>query len=155
MKWAAVICTLLSLLGVPCLRAAGSKTEEAAIRAAIANEHTKNTDDEILWTGAFERPFVRPDKGVETPGADLSKRSNQKITADVQRVEVAASGDLAYEFSYGTVEYDSPSSPPRHVTFRTGLLRVWKKDDGDWKVAAFFMHPLDTPCMPAVVKPAQ
>jgi hypothetical protein len=90
MKWSTVICTLLLLLGVRYLHATDSKTEEAAIRAAIASGHTKHTED-----GVFERPFVLPDKGVEAPGADLSKRSNEKLTADVQRVEVAASGDLA------------------------------------------------------------
>ncbi|ERR1700721_2884283 len=156
MKWAPLICAPLLLLAVPPLHAADSKTDEAAIRAAIASGHAKHTDDEILWTGIYERPFVLPNEGVEAPSMERSKRSNEKITTDdVQRVEVAASGDLAYEFSYGTVEFDWPGSPPRHVAFKTGLLRVWKKEGGDWKVAAFFIRPLDTPCMPAAAKPPQ
>ena len=146
MKLANAVCILLLLLGVPSLQAADSKTDEAAIRAAIARGHVKATDDEIVWSGAYERPFVRPNKGAEIPGSTLSKRSNEKQTTDVQRIEVAASGDLAYEFSYGNLEFDLPGPPPQHVAFKVGLLRVWKKVNGDWNVAAAFARPLDSQC---------
>jgi hypothetical protein len=145
MKWANAICMLLLLLGMPRLQAADSKTEEAAIRAAITSGHAKATVDEIFWSGAYKRPIVRPGKGEEFPGHELSKRSNQKVTTDVQRIEVASSGDLAYEFSYGTVDYDLAGPPSQHVAFQTGLLRVWKKVDGEWRVAATFVRPLDAP----------
>src|SRR5580700_7423396 len=62
-KLANAVCILLLLLGMPSLQAADSKTDEAAIRAAIARGHVKATDDEIVWSGAYERPFVRPNKG--------------------------------------------------------------------------------------------
>lgn len=149
-KCSNALCILLLLLAVPSLQAADLKTEEAAIRAAITSGQAKATDDEIVWTGAYERPFVRPNKGVEVPGSDLSKRSNEKHTTDVQRIEVAASGDLAYEFSYSTLEYDLPGPPPHHVAFKTGLLRVWKKVNGDWNLAAVFARPLDSQCAHAV-----
>jgi ketosteroid isomerase-like protein len=96
----------------------------------------------IFWSGAYKRPTIGAEKREEMPGAEISKRRNEKITTDVQRIEVAASGDLAYEFSYGTVDYDPSGPAQRHVAFRTGLLRVWKKVDGDWKVAAVFVRPL-------------
>ncbi len=146
MRWANAVCILLLLLGVPSLLAADLKTEEAAIRAAIASGHAKATDDAILWSGAYERPFVRPNKGKEIPGSTLSKRSNEKRTTDVQRIEVAASGDLAYEFSYENLEFDLPGPPMHHVGFKVGLLRVWKKVNGDWNVAALFARPLDSQC---------
>jgi ketosteroid isomerase-like protein len=137
---------LLLLLAGPLLHAADLKTEEAAIRAAIASGQAKTTDDEIVWTGAYERPFVRPNKGVEVPGSDVSKRRNEKHTTDVQRIEVAESGDLAYEYSFSTLEYDLPGPPQQHVAFKTGLLRVWKKVNGDWNLAAVFARPLDSQC---------
>jgi hypothetical protein len=146
MRWANKVCVLVLLLGVPSLQAADSKTEEAAIRALITSNHGKPTDDEIFWSGPYKRPVVRPEKGEEFPGQELSKRSNQKIaTTDVQRIEVAASGDLAYEFSYGTVDFDLAGPPLQHVAFRTGLLRVWKKVEGEWRIAAVFVRPLDLP----------
>jgi ketosteroid isomerase-like protein len=144
-KWANAICIFLLLLGMPHLQAADSKTEEAAIRAAIASGQAKPTDDDIFWSGAYKRPTVGQEKGEEFPGHEMGKRSNQKMTTDVQRIEVAASGDLAYEFSYGTVQYDMAGPPSQHVAFRTGLLRVWKKVNGDWRIAALFARPLDAP----------
>jgi len=75
----------------------------------------------------------------------MAKWKNQKQTVKVERLEVAASGDMAWEFSYGTVEYDVDETPSRHVSFETGILRVWKKMDGEWKVAATFARPLDVP----------
>jgi ketosteroid isomerase-like protein len=145
MKLTHQVCVLLLVMGASSLQAADSKTEEAAIRAAIASEHAKHTDDQIFWSGAYKRPVVRPEKGEEFPGHELSKRSNVKTTTDVQRIEVAASGDLAYEFSYGTLDYDLTGPPQQHVAAKTALLRVWKKVGGDWKIAAFFARPLDLP----------
>jgi ketosteroid isomerase-like protein len=144
-KWANAVFIFLLLLGVPSLQAADAKTEEAAIRAAIASEQAKPTDDEIFWSGAYKRPIVASEKGQEFPGHEISKRSNEKHTTDVQRIEVAASGDLAYEFSYGTLDYDLAGPPSQHVAFRTGLLRVWKKVNGEWRIAALFVRPLDVP----------
>jgi ketosteroid isomerase-like protein len=144
MRWVNKVCVLLLLLGVPSLRAADSKTDEAAIRAAIASDLAKPTDDEIVWVGLFKRPFVLPEKGETFPGLERSKRLNQKIkTTDVQRIEVAASGDLAYEFSYGTVDFDLAGPPAQHVAYKVGQLRVWKKVDGEWRMAALFARPLD------------
>jgi hypothetical protein len=146
MRWANKVCILSLLLGMPSLQAADSKTEEAAIRAAITSQQAKPTDDEIFWSGVYKRPLVRPEKGEQFPDRDASKRSNEKIvTTDVQRIEVAASGDLAYEFSYGTVDFDLAGPPSQHVSVRTGQLRVWKKVHGEWRIAAFFRRPLDLP----------
>jgi hypothetical protein len=61
MKWANAVCILL-LLGVPSLQASDSKTEEAAIRSVIASGQAKATNDEIVWSGPYKRPFVRPDE---------------------------------------------------------------------------------------------
>jgi hypothetical protein len=122
-----------------------SETEEAAIRALITSGQAKPTDDAKFWSGPFKRPFVLPDKGEMFPGHDVTKRTNVKSTTDVQRIEVAASGDLAYEFSLGSLEFDRTDQPSEHVAFKTGLLRVWKKVNGDWKIVAAFVRPLDPP----------
>jgi ketosteroid isomerase-like protein len=145
MKRISEICIVLLLAGASHLYAADAKTEEAAIRAAIAGNHLKHTDDAIQWTGPLKRPAIFPEKGEEFPGQEYSQRINPKYNTEVQRIDVAASGDLAYEFSYGTVEYDLAGPPQKHRAFKTGMLRVWKKVDGEWKVAAMFARPLDTP----------
>jgi ketosteroid isomerase-like protein len=143
MKMAHLVCISFLVLGASALQAADSKTEEAAIRSAASSEHAKFADDAIFWSGAYKRPTVGSEKGEEFPDHEMSKRSNMKITTDVQRIEVAASGDLAYEFSYGTLDYDLAGPTSQHFAIKTGLLRVWKKVHGEWEVAAFFVRPLD------------
>jgi ketosteroid isomerase-like protein len=124
------------------------KAEEAAIRALIAKGTVPRTDDGIVWTGAVKRPTVGSQRGEPFADAQLDKRKNQKSTSKVDRVEVAASGDMAWEFSYGTLEYDLDESPVRHVSFETARLAVWKKVNGQWEVAASFQRPLDVPFAP-------
>jgi ketosteroid isomerase-like protein len=145
MKWSNQVCLLLLLLSAPTLWAADLKADESAIRAAIASKQAKKTDDAIFWSGAYKRPVIGSEKGEEFPGHEISKRRNIKVTNDVQRIDIAASGDLAYEFSYGSLSYDLDAVPPQHIAFKTGILRVWKKVNGDWEVAAAFVRPLDTP----------
>ncbi len=127
------------------------KAEEAAIRAIIGkggNPGIPPADDRIFWTGGYKRPIVGSQKPELFSEEEMAKRKNQKGTAKVERLEVAASGDVAWDFSYSTLEYDIDETPARHVSFETGILRVWKKLDGQWKVAAVFMRPLDRPFAP-------
>ena len=144
MKIPATLCVLSLVLVVPSLYA-DAKADEAAIRAAAIGEHAKSTDDAIFWSGAYKRPFILPQKGEMFPEDAFGTRTNMKTSVDVQRVEVAASGDLAYEFSLGSLEYDQAGAPPKHLVFKVGLLRVWKKVNNEWKIAATFARPLDIP----------
>ncbi|HEV1286905.1 MAG TPA: nuclear transport factor 2 family protein [Bryobacteraceae bacterium] len=122
------------------------KAEEASLRALIANDGRPPwTDDRIAWSGAEKRPSVGSQRGEAFPEAQLEKRKNSKSSRSVQRVEVSASGDMAWEFSYGKLEYDLDVTPPRHASFEQGILRVWKKENGQWKIAASFTRPLDIP----------
>lgn len=150
MRLTIAVCLLLPALTFAQRRTMDSKAdlkaEEAAIRAIISSgQAPKATDDAIFWSGASPRPSVGSNHTPSYPEALVEKRKNSKSSFDVQRIEVAASGDLAYEFSLGRLEYDLDMTPPRHVSFGRGILRVWKKDHGEWKVAASFARPLDEP----------
>ncbi|MGA7412237.1 MAG: nuclear transport factor 2 family protein [Bryobacteraceae bacterium] len=121
------------------------KADEAAIRAVIASGKTPYTDDSVFWTGAYKRPAVGKETPEPFPETKAVKRKNQVNTTKVERLEIAASGDLAWEFSYVHTEYDSDETPTSHKTFDAGMLRVWKKVNGEWKAAAVFGRPLDVP----------
>jgi hypothetical protein len=122
------------------------KAEDAAIRMLInQGDRPPSTDDRIAWSGAQKRPSVGSRAGEPFPGVDIEKRKNSKSRRTVQRLEVAASGDMAWEYSLGSLDYDLVGPPPRHVSFEQGILRVWKKVGGQWKVAASFVRPLDLP----------
>jgi ketosteroid isomerase-like protein len=121
------------------------KAEESAIRAVIASGKTPYTDDSVFWTGLIKRPVV----GKEVPELfgefRNMKRKNQVNTTKVERLEVAASGDMAWEFSYVHTEYETDETPASHKSFEAGMLRVWKKVNGEWRAAAMFARPLDVP----------
>jgi ketosteroid isomerase-like protein len=122
------------------------KADDAAIRAIItAGGDYPRTEDPISWSGAYKRPSVGAKRAEAYSQTNLERRKNQKDTARVQRLDVAASGDMASEFSYGTLEYDLET---QHVSFDYATLRVWKKVNGQWKLAAEFRRPLDTPFAP-------
>ncbi len=75
----------------------------------------------------------------------MRARKNSVNHYDVKRIEVASSGDMAYEFSYGKAEFDVDGPPAQHISIDQGLVRVWKKVQGEWMVAVMFVRPLDTP----------
>jgi hypothetical protein len=101
--------------------------------------------DAILWSGALKRPIVGNERGEAVPGpGSLSNRvpNTTRMTTTIRKIEVAKAGDLAYEFSDAVVAFDAQGGVK--TSFPTSLLRVWKKDAGEWKLAAFFIRPHDT-----------
>jgi hypothetical protein len=131
--------------------------DERAIRDLIARydkgEAVPRTDDVIVWTGEFKRPTIGSQKGealpaeqrpssARVPGAASERvpNSRRRVTTPV-RIEIAQSGDLAYEFSNSEVVFDLKNGE-RETAVPASVLRVWKKDRGQWKMAAMFARPL-------------
>ena len=136
-------------VGLSIGRGAGSNAvEEAAIRKIIAAALTASTmpqlPDHIFWSGPIKRPTVGDEKAEpkDYPNA-IGNRvpGSQKARIEPIRIVVADSRDLAYEYSKGTVEFDLKAGG--HVRADTGVLRVWQKQGGEWKVAASFARPYD------------
>ncbi len=121
------------------------KADEAAIRAVIASGKTPYTDDSVFWSGAYRHPAVGKEVAELFPESKNVKRKNQVNTTKVERLEIAASGDMAWEFSYVHTVYDTDETPASHKSFDAGMLRVWKKVNGEWKAAAVFARPVDVP----------
>ena len=121
--------------------------EEAAIRA-LANrpDELPRTRDVIFWSGLYPRPKVGREEVVKPfPGAAAEQRRNVRIiTNQIVRLQLAAAGDMAYEFSNFTLSYDRGDTK-QHRSFTGSVLRVWMKGDGQWRVAAEFMRPHDVP----------
>jgi len=145
MRSQSAVLTILLLIAASPL-AQPRSTDEEAIRALIARqnkgEEMASTSDLILWTGALKRPFVRPGTPEEVPGPTQPAArvpGSQRVTVSPVRIEVAKSGDLAYEFSGLMLSFDTKAG--QHVSFPGSVLRVWRKEGTAWKVAAAFMHP--------------
>jgi hypothetical protein len=130
--------------------------DERAIRDLIARydagESVTRTDDVIVWSGEFKRPTVgsqereplpaelRP-SSAQAPGSPAARvpGSRRRVTTPV-RIEIATSGDLAYEFSNSEIRFELTNGQ-QEVAIPSSVLRVWKKDGGQWKMAAMFARP--------------
>ena len=136
--------------------AQSQSADERAIRELIARydkgESVTRTGDVIVWTGEFKRPTVGPQtpealpadqrpSSARIPGSPSERvpGSRRRVTTPV-RIEIATSGDLAYEFSNSELSFDLKNAE-REVAIPASVLRVWKKDGGQWKIAAMFARP--------------
>ena len=130
------------------IRGAGTNAaDEAAIRKLIAAADQAGTSqvprlpDAIFWSGAYKRPIVGSEKGILGDPSNVENRVSQTSKTAPQRIVVADSRDLAYEYSTGTLEYDLKNG--QHKKTERALLRVWQKQNGEWKQAAVFLRPFD------------
>jgi hypothetical protein len=144
-----------ALLAAACfsLHAADIKADEAAIRKQIQALDTRTPGsspgiilpDQVFWSGAYKRPIVRPQRPephTGRPGAIENRvPESMKSKTEPIRIVISESGDLAYEYSKSTLEFDMKTGG--HMVLETGTLRVWQKRDGEWKSAAHFNFPYD------------
>jgi hypothetical protein len=139
-----IVSTLLVLsLGVPAIAQQSMSADEKQIRELIAAEDKgkapPRTADRIFWSGAYKRPTVGNQSGDPIPDEDQPANrveGSQRTRTTIRRIEVAKSGDLAYEFNDAELSYDLKNG--KHISFPRSALRVWKKEGGQWKVAAHF-----------------
>jgi len=127
-------------------------TDEQLIRDLVAQQNkTPNqrllplTDESIFWSGAYPRPTIGKQQSPENRAITeqmKTERLNYQSTARIERLVIAQSGDIAYEYGNGTLSWDTPQQ--KHVQFDNAYLRTWKKTNGQWQVDAFFARPLDT-----------
>jgi ketosteroid isomerase-like protein len=121
--------------------------DEKMIRDAVARLDAENrverTEDSIFWSGQFKRPSVRGQSPAErTSTVEAAKRESTKTKTTIERLEISQSRDMAYEFSTLDLvarELDA-SRKMADRAFKASTLRVWKKVNGQWHVAASFTH---------------
>jgi hypothetical protein len=120
--------------------------DETEIRALVrredAGQRAPRTQDSIFWSGAWKRPTVGAERREAIPGPrEPANRvlMSERTKTIVRRIEVAKSGDLAYEFNDSELSFDLRMG--EHVSFPRSSLRVWKKEGGAWKIAAEFHRP--------------
>jgi ketosteroid isomerase-like protein len=75
--------------------------------------------------------------GPRRPGERVP--GSQRVASTPVRIEVAKSGNLAYEFSDFVLSFETKTG--ERVSFPGSALRVWRKEGTAWKVAPAFMRP--------------
>ncbi len=126
---------------------AQNPSEEQALRSLIERERSGDTsavrraDTYVFASGLFVRPIMgKPDAEQQKEAASArAERKNQKITSKTNRLEVAKSGDLAYELGEYVLEFDRPNN--EHVSIEGTYVRTWKKVDGQWMVDLHYVRP--------------
>jgi uncharacterized protein (TIGR02246 family) len=138
-------------------------TDEATIRAASADwskaSQAKDVDKAVAVYSDNAMQF--PDNGPMVKGKDNIRAGWQKmlalpgpgLTFATTGVEVARSGDLAYE--YGTYDFATQDKNGKVNDEKGKYVAVWKKQaDNSWKVVADIDNP-DAAAAPAPApKPA-
>jgi ketosteroid isomerase-like protein len=145
----AVVAVFLVIVSASASAQTAMSADEKAIRDAIARFDRGETRglyaaDRVFWSGAYRKPTVGADPGEEIPSANQPSArvpNSQRNQTTPVRIEIAKSGDLAWEFSDGVISFDMKDG--RKVSFPQGILRVWRKEGADWKIAAIFTRPHD------------
>jgi hypothetical protein len=136
----------LVLLLVPsATMAQASVCSEQKIRDAAQKPGAKYSDDSFFWSGAFDKPLIgKAERETEATKKETAEPRKNEASADrPQRFVVANSGDMAYEYGSGDMSYEDLKTG-KHVSFQTAYLRVWKSVDGECKVAAFMIRPIES-----------
>lgn len=158
---------LIALAAQGCARSAAPKDtraeDEATIRAysqaASEAAHAKDVDKNLSFYADDAFAFSDYDKTTTTKEEMRAENAAEfldpgTIRWKTSRIEVARSGDLAYErgrYTYTTPEKDGTTK------IQTGnYLLVWRKPPGgDWKIAVDTDAGDPPPAPPAPTKPAK
>jgi len=125
--------------------AADLSSAESAIRTASDEWGKAMTARDVEKTISFysedgsyfpnRHPVIRSKDDLRKFWAQLFAKPGPGFTCDTTRVEVARSGELAYET--GTCELTTTGSNGKPTTEKQKYVVVWKKQsDGAWKAAA-------------------
>jgi len=140
--------------------AVDTQKEEQAIRkldadwnAAIAKKDLDAIVNLYAPDGATMWPDAPPSKGtaaIRAAWIELMKTPGISATIVVERLQVAQSGDVAFDEGHVDLEVDTPQGRAKETV---KYLVGWKKVDGAWKVA-YDMYNANAPAPPPPPAPA-
>lgn len=118
---------------------------EQKIQAAVQKPSLKYSDDSFFWSGAFDKPLIgKAQQQAEVAKARKDEPRKNELSGDhPQRIVIAKSGDMAYEYGTGKLSYDEAKTG-KHIAFQTAYVRVWKSANGECQVAAFLVMPIES-----------
>jgi ketosteroid isomerase-like protein len=131
---------LVVLFAVPAVAQNGACSEQSIKKANVAHDDSLLAKDMYFFSGALKQPVVGTAAANKAFAPIAASRQNEKQDPmKPDRIVVASSGDMAYE--YGTAHMSFDSKKEGHVDFTAAYLRVWKTVDGKCKIAAEMFEP--------------
>jgi uncharacterized protein (TIGR02246 family) len=158
-----LVCIVAMLVGGGCAEPgpplADRQKEEQAIRkldadwnAAIAKKDLDAIVNLYALDGATMWPDAPPSKGtaeIRAAWVELMKAPGITANIVVDRIQVAQSGDVAFDEGHVDIEVDTPLGRAKETA---KYLVGWKKIDGVWKVA-YDMYNANAPAPPPPTAP--
>jgi hypothetical protein len=146
-RYLILVAGTLALTSVAAVEAQDLKAEEAAIRALIERQNETGADlpvvpGQVFWSGAYKEPVMggeRPEEVTRDRAPSQRVPGTTRSRVQIRKLEIAASGDMAWEYSTGEMTFELKVGTKGRLT--NSYLRVWRRVDGGWKVAAVFSHP--------------
>jgi len=143
MRYSAALLSLTAFLAAPAFAQKGPCTEEF-IKTQLSQESPwPKTDDYYLFNPLLDKPVVGTEEREKANKAHepmMAKRKNMRTTPfKTERVVVASSGDMAYEYGTGQISYDD-SDTGKHVDTTVARLSVWKAEGSSCKAAATMLQ---------------
>lgn len=150
-----IVCALAVSAALSGCQQGAERADTAQIEAQIKDNETKWNRAYAARDGAAVASFYSDDAALANPFAPLSAgkdaiaRDNKAFAADPNmsvefasdRVQVAASGDMAYTRGHYTMTMTDPETK-KPVTGKGNYLTVWQKQkDGSWRAVEDFITP--------------
>ena len=150
-----IVCALAASVVLSGCQKAQKSVDTARIEAELRQNEAKWNEAYAKKDAAALAGAYSDDAALANPGAPLAvgkdaiAKSNAAFTADPNmsvefasdRVQVAASGDLAYTRGHYTSTFTDPETN-KPVTGTGNYLTVWKKQaDGSWRAVEDFITP--------------
>jgi ketosteroid isomerase-like protein len=132
---------LVALLALPAAAQAATCSEQF-----IKNEGPKPgaaayADDEYFFSGALKKPVVGGAAINKASEPVAASRKNEDLgSPKADRIVVAPSGDMAYEYGTNHMSFDSKEDG-KHADFTAAYIRVWRVIGGSCKIAAEMFEP--------------
>jgi len=145
MRYILALLALTAFFGLQAFAQKGPCTEEAVRGPEVKPKEPPSIDDYYFYSTVFEKPVIGEAERKNAIEA-MPHRSNMKVSpATWDRLVVAPSGDMAYEYGTHQVSFDEGG---KHYDFTSAILAVWKADNGVCKVAAWMAQREGSPRLP-------
>lgn len=150
-----IVCALAASVAVAGCQPAATPVDSAKIEAQLRQTEAEWNKAYAGRDAAAVANFYSDDAALANPFAPLSTgkeaiaKDNKTFAADPNmsvefasdRVQVAASGDMAYTRGHYTMTMTDPETR-KPVTGKGNYLTVWQKQaDGSWRVVEDFITP--------------
>jgi uncharacterized protein (TIGR02246 family) len=115
------------------IRDLAARWQKALLDRDAATQAAMFADDGVSYHDG-EEPLVGPAAILEWEKKAVTSHPKAKITSTTKELRIAAAGDIAIQAGEGQLT-DMGEDGADHTIRRQRFVTVWKKVNGEWKVA--------------------